>query len=66
MVYGIEALKKSMPRAAVRVAGLFWLKPVATRVDSGRRVVVVECLDRKASPIRFNGVWNGENALGMN
>ena len=48
-----NALEKSIAKAAVRVAGLFWLKPVAIAVVSGRSAVVVECSGRKPCCVRF-------------
>jgi len=36
-----KALEKSIAKAAVLDAGLFWLKPVATRLERGKSAVVV-------------------------
>ena len=50
-----KALEKSIARAAVLEAGLFWLNPDATSVDRGRRAVVVECMGRKPCWELFGG-----------
>ena len=50
-----KALEKSIARAAVREAGLRWLKPEATSVESGRRAVEVECMGRKPCWERLGG-----------
>ena len=44
-----------MATAAVREAGLFWLKPTAMEVVRGRRAVVVECLALKPCWEGFTG-----------
>ena len=51
-----KAFAKSIARAAVRWAGFRWLKPVATRVERGRRAVEVECMGRKPCCEGFGGM----------